>query len=129
MPTYQYACTECEHAFDQVQSFTDDTLTSCPECTGRLRKVFNAVGVVFKGSGFYRNDSRGQGHLGRVVEHQDRVDQVRDQVRDQDRDQDREEVRDQEQRLGHEDSRGERRLAPRSPDSLWRTRPRVPDPA
>ena len=58
MPTYQYACTECEHAFDQVQSFTDDTLTSCPECTGRLRKVFNAVGVVFKGSGFYRNDSR-----------------------------------------------------------------------
>ena len=60
MPTYQYACTECEHAFDQVQSFTDDTLTSCPECTGRLRKVFNAVGVVFKGSGFYRNDSRGK---------------------------------------------------------------------
>ena len=46
------------HAFEQVQSFTDDTLTSCPECTGRLRKVFNAVGVVFKGSGFYRNDSR-----------------------------------------------------------------------
>jgi putative FmdB family regulatory protein len=60
VPTYQYACTECEHAFDQVQSFTDDTLTSCPECTGRLRKVFNAVGVVFKGSGFYRNDSRGK---------------------------------------------------------------------
>ena len=58
MPTYQYACTECEHAFDQVQSFTDETLTTCPECTGRLRKVFNAVGVVFKGSGFYRNDSR-----------------------------------------------------------------------
>lgn len=58
MPTYQYACTECEHAFDQVQAFTDDALTSCPECTGRLRKVFNAVGVVFKGSGFYRNDSR-----------------------------------------------------------------------
>lgn len=58
MPTYQYACTECSHAFDQVQSFTDDTLTECPECAGRLRKIFNAVGVVFKGSGFYRNDSR-----------------------------------------------------------------------
>lgn len=58
MPTYQYACTECGHAFDQVQSFSDDALTVCPECEGRLRKVFNAVGVVFKGSGFYRNDSR-----------------------------------------------------------------------
>ena len=58
MPTYQYACRECGHAFDQVQSFSDDTLTDCPECEGRLRKVFNAVGVVFKGSGFYRNDSR-----------------------------------------------------------------------
>ena len=59
MPTYQYACTECGHAFDQVQSFSDDALTVCPECEGRLRKGFNAVGVVFKGSGFYRNDSRG----------------------------------------------------------------------
>ena len=58
MPTYQYACTECGHAFDQVQSFTDESLTVCPVCQGRLRKVFNAVGVVFKGSGFYRNDSR-----------------------------------------------------------------------
>lgn len=59
MPTYQYACTECGHAFEQVQKFTDDSLTECPECHGRLRKVFNAVGVVFKGSGFYRTDSRG----------------------------------------------------------------------
>jgi putative FmdB family regulatory protein len=59
MPTYQYACTECGHAFEQVQSFTEDSLTVCPVCSGRLRKVFNAVGVVFKGSGFYRNDSRG----------------------------------------------------------------------
>ena len=59
MPTYQYACTECAHAFEQVQSFSDDALTECPECQGRLRKVFNAVGVVFKGSGFYRTDSRG----------------------------------------------------------------------
>ncbi len=58
MPTYQYACTECDHAFEQVQSFSDDSLTVCPECDGRLRKLFNAVGVVFKGSGFYRNDSR-----------------------------------------------------------------------
>ncbi len=58
MPTYQYACTECGHAFDQVQSFSDDALTVCPACEGRLRKVFNAVGVVFKGSGFYRTDSR-----------------------------------------------------------------------
>ena len=58
MPTYQYACTECGHAFEQVQSFSDDALTTCPECQGRLRKLFNAVGVVFKGSGFYRNDSR-----------------------------------------------------------------------
>ena len=58
MPTYQYACTECSHAFDQFQSFSDDALTTCPECSGRLRKVFNAVGVVFKGSGFYRTDSR-----------------------------------------------------------------------
>lgn len=58
MPTYQYACTECDHAFDQVQAFNDDALTECPACSGRLRKVFNAVGVVFKGSGFYRTDSR-----------------------------------------------------------------------
>jgi putative FmdB family regulatory protein len=58
VPTYQYACTECGHAFDQFQSFSDDALTECPECQGRLRKLFNAVGVVFKGSGFYRNDSR-----------------------------------------------------------------------
>jgi putative FmdB family regulatory protein len=58
LPTYQYRCTECDHAFEQFQSFTDDALTVCPVCGGRLRKVFNAVGVVFKGSGFYRNDSR-----------------------------------------------------------------------
>ena len=58
MPTYQYACTECEHTFEQVQSFSDDALTECPQCHGRLRKLFNAVGVVFKGSGFYRTDSR-----------------------------------------------------------------------
>ena len=61
MPTYQYRCTECGHAFEEFQSFTDDALTVCPVCGGRLRKVFNAVGVVFKGSGFYRNDSRTRG--------------------------------------------------------------------
>lgn len=58
MPTYAYACTECEHRFEIVQSFVDDSLTECPKCDGRLRKLFNAVGVVFKGSGFYRTDSR-----------------------------------------------------------------------
>lgn len=58
MPTYQYACTECGHEFEQFQSFSEDALTECPECQGRLRKLFNAVGVVFKGSGFYRTDSR-----------------------------------------------------------------------
>lgn len=59
MPTYSYRCTECGNAFDIVQSFTDDALTVCPECGGPLRKIYNAVGVVFKGSGFYRTDSRG----------------------------------------------------------------------
>jgi putative FmdB family regulatory protein len=58
VPTYSYACTECGHTLDAVQAFTDDALTTCPQCTGRLRKLFNSVGVVFKGSGFYRNDSR-----------------------------------------------------------------------
>lgn len=58
MPTYSYACTDCGHAFDVYQSFSDDALTTCPECQGGLRKVFNSVGVVFKGSGFYRTDSR-----------------------------------------------------------------------
>lgn len=58
MPTYPYACTVCDHRFEIVQSFSDDALTVCPECSGRLRKVFGSVGVVFKGSGFYRTDSR-----------------------------------------------------------------------
>jgi putative FmdB family regulatory protein len=60
VPTYQYSCTECGHFFEIFQNFSDDSLTTCPECSGRLRKVFNAVGVVFKGSGFYRTDSRAQ---------------------------------------------------------------------
>ena len=93
MPTYPYACTACDHRFEQVQAFSDPSLTECPECGGRLRKVFSSVGIVFKGSGFYRNDAAcrlrrelGEGlgvggvRLGRV-EGLGRVDE-----RDQDRD-------------------------------------------
>ena len=58
MPTYAYACTACDHRFEAQQAFTDDALTECPECAGKLRKLFNSVGIVFKGSGFYRTDSR-----------------------------------------------------------------------
>lgn len=58
MPTYVYACMDCAEDFEVQQSFTDASLTECPACEGRLRKVFNAVGIVFKGSGFYRTDSR-----------------------------------------------------------------------
>lgn len=58
MPTYEYACAECGERLEAVQKFTDDPLTVCPACGGRLRKVFSAVGIVFKGSGFYRTDSR-----------------------------------------------------------------------
>ena len=58
MPTYSYRCTECGNAFDIQQSFSDDSLTECPVCGGKLRKIFSAVGVTFNGSGFYRTDSR-----------------------------------------------------------------------
>ena len=58
MPTYEYTCTACGHRLDAVQSFTDDPLTVCPECGGVLRKVYGAVGIAFKGSGFYKTDSR-----------------------------------------------------------------------
>jgi putative FmdB family regulatory protein len=58
VPTYSYACTECGNRFDAVQAFSDDALTTCPKCSGRLRKLFGNVGVVFKGSGFYRTDNR-----------------------------------------------------------------------
>lgn len=58
MPTYAYACTNCDHTFDLVQSFSEDPLTICPECEGRLRKVYGSIGITFKGSGFYRTDSR-----------------------------------------------------------------------
>jgi putative FmdB family regulatory protein len=58
MPTYSYRCTECGEAFDIQQAFTDDALTVCPNCGGKLRKLFNTVGVTFNGSGFYRTDSR-----------------------------------------------------------------------
>ncbi|MFF9393477.1 FmdB family zinc ribbon protein [Streptomyces griseoluteus] len=59
MPTYQYQCKDCGEGLEAVQKFTDDALTECPSCGGPLKKVFSAVGIVFKGSGFYRNDSRG----------------------------------------------------------------------
>jgi putative FmdB family regulatory protein len=62
MPTYQYRCTECGSELEAVQKFSDEPLRTCPECSGRLRKVFNAVGVVFKGSGFYATDSRTKKH-------------------------------------------------------------------
>ncbi len=79
MPTYSYACTECADRFDVVQAFTDDALTTCEKCSGRLRKLFDSVGVVFKGSGFYRTDSRESGKksrarpTGRRVEQSGRV--------------------------------------------------------
>ena len=59
MPTYEYACTACGHRLEAVQKFTDDALTECPSCGGVLRKVFGSVGIVFKGSGFYKTDTRG----------------------------------------------------------------------
>ncbi|HEX8095614.1 FmdB family zinc ribbon protein [Jatrophihabitans sp.] len=60
MPTYQYACTsdQCGLRFERVQAFTDPAISECPDCNERVRKVYGSVGVVFKGSGFYRNDSR-----------------------------------------------------------------------
>jgi len=58
VPTYQYACTACGHQLEAVQSFAEDPLTECPACAGRLRKLYSSVGIVFKGSGFYRTDSR-----------------------------------------------------------------------
>ncbi len=64
MPTYSYRCTECDNAFDIHQAFTDDTLTVCPVCGGKLRKVFSPVGVTFSGSGFYRTDSRAAARSG-----------------------------------------------------------------
>ena len=64
MPTYSYRCTECGNAFDIHQAFTDDALTVCDICGGRLRKLFNTIGVTFNGSGFYRTDSRADGGSG-----------------------------------------------------------------
>ena len=64
MPTYSYRCTECDNAFDIHQAFSDDALTVCEVCGGRLRKLFNTIGVTFNGSGFYRTDSRAGGSSG-----------------------------------------------------------------
>ncbi len=61
MPTYEYRCKDCGHTFDAYQSFTDDALTECPECGGPVKKLFGNVGISFKGSGFYKNDSRSSG--------------------------------------------------------------------
>ena len=58
MPTYQYQCTACEHAFEEVQSFTDEPISICPECGKEVRKIYSNVGIVFKGSGFYNTDSQ-----------------------------------------------------------------------
>ena len=73
MPTYQYACTQCDERLEAVQSFSDAALTECPACDGRLRKVFSAVGVVFKGSGFYKTDSR-SGATGEKVDKGEKAD-------------------------------------------------------
>ncbi|MBO2459873.1 MULTISPECIES: FmdB family zinc ribbon protein [Actinomadura] len=67
MPTYQYVCTECGEPLEVVQKFSDDALTECPACEGKLRKVFSAAGIIFKGSGFYRTDSRGSGKSSSTV--------------------------------------------------------------
>ncbi|WP_221585842.1 FmdB family zinc ribbon protein [Microbacterium sp. G2-8] len=58
MPTYAYACKDCAHAFDAVQSFSEESLTACPQCDGTLRKQYGSIGVTFNGAGFYRTDSR-----------------------------------------------------------------------
>lgn len=68
MPTYQYACNACKHEFEVFQAFTDTSLTHCPECGGELRKVYSAVGVVFKGSGFYKTDSKSDSKSGTKLE-------------------------------------------------------------
>lgn len=65
MPTYAYACTACDHRFDAVQSFSEDSLTICPECGGSLRKQYGSIGVTFNGGGFYRTDSRADGGAGK----------------------------------------------------------------
>ena len=125
MPTYQYACTECGHAFEQFQSFSEDSLTECPECAGELRKLFNAVGVVFKGSGFYRTDSRSADSDGPPTPRPNKAD-------DEDRDQDRAEASRLE--VGDEDRDQVRLEAGRHPRltglrtatatrRLWRARP------
>ncbi len=71
MPTYSYACTECDNRFDITQAFTDHSLTVCPVCSGALRKVFSSVGIVFKGSGFYRNDSRAGAERAKIENNSD----------------------------------------------------------
>lgn len=76
MPTYEYRCKSCDHEFEVVQAFTDDALTECPECAGPLKKVFGNVGITFKGSGFYKTDSRSAGSFGSTAD-ADRTDAKR----------------------------------------------------
>ena len=83
MPTYQYRCTECGEDLEAVQKFSDPALTTCPTCGGQLRKVFNAVGVVFKGSGFYRTDSRNGSKSGADGDSEPRKSASRQEGRDQ----------------------------------------------
>lgn len=68
LPTYEYRCKSCDHEFEVVQAFTDDALTTCPECSGVLKKVFGNVGITFKGSGFYKTDSRSAGSFGSTAD-------------------------------------------------------------
>jgi putative FmdB family regulatory protein len=80
MPTYAYACTACQHRFEMQQAFTEDALTECPECAGRLRKVFSSVGIVFKGSGFYRTDSRAKDGAGSAAGATEKKEEAQKQV-------------------------------------------------
>jgi len=68
VPTYEYACKQCGKHLEVVQKFTDDALTECPSCAGTLRKVFGSIGISFKGSGFYKNDSRSSENGGKTKE-------------------------------------------------------------
>lgn len=81
MPTYEYRCKDCDHEFEVVQAFTDDALTECPECSGTLKKVFGNVGITFKGSGFYKTDSRSAGSFGSTRD-ADRTDAAKSKASD-----------------------------------------------
>ena len=98
MPTYEYACTECGEPLEAVQKFSDPALTECPVCGGRLRKVFSAAAIVFKGSGFYHTDSRGSSKGSATVAAKDTAKKTEDEVGVQERVQVREQAGDEEDR-------------------------------